>query len=436
VLHRAWTLLFGIKGGCFSEVSMAVTCGIDFSEHSVDVARVAAHFAVRKKVAVELLHAAPAEVAAEMTARVADAAKQLCSTGAHVRERVVSGGPVEGLVDWAVTHRSELLVLGAGSSASLGDTAELAARYAPIPTLVVRDAGPLDEWFRGERPLQVVVASDVNDAAVRAIDWASSLRELGFVELTVLHIYSPVEAPRKLGLTTGANAFERNEQVELALEKALARRVWGPAAPGNVKIEVRPGAGPVGERVAAYAQELGADLLVLGNHRRRGRERASHGSVSQSALRASSLNVAVVPGHHAASARRPRRFLVAVDFTPASERAVQQAFAMAGYGCSVLLVNVQRRPLSESERAAVRDLLVRLVPFDAARSGLTVQVLVLESADPAEAIVLAAERLDADVILMGTRALGGVRRVLEGSVSQAVVGITSRPVLLQRDVDT
>jgi nucleotide-binding universal stress UspA family protein len=57
---------------------------------------------------------------------------------------------------------------------------------------------------------------------------------------------------------------------------------------------------------------------------------------------------------------------------------------------------------------------------------------VLESGDPALAICQAAERLDARVICIGTHGRTGLAKVVLGSVAQAVLGGTGRPVLLAR----
>jgi nucleotide-binding universal stress UspA family protein len=59
-------------------------------------------------------------------------------------------------------------------------------------------------------------------------------------------------------------------------------------------------------------------------------------------------------------------------------------------------------------------------------------VHVLSSRHPAQAIAQAAERLDADVICLGTHGRTGVARTLLGSEAQSVLANTHRPVLLAR----
>lgn len=423
---------------------MAVICGIDFSEPSARAAQVAAQLAVRKRTELELLHAhpeGPEEDEARKgawrraTAQLDEAATELRRLGGHVRASLAVGRPDELLPQNAEASKAELVVIGAlgrrpPSRWTLGSTAERTAQTSAVPVLVVRDSRPFSAWLHGDRTLRVVVATDVTDVCEPAIRWASSLRDLGPVDLTVLHVYSPPEAQRRLGLPVAASLFDRNPEIEEALARALTHRVWGPGGPGSVKIEVRPGTGRTGDHLASHAEELRADLLVVGNHRREGLERLWHGSVSQNALHAAHVSVAVVPGHHGASARKPRRLLVGVDFTSASEQAAQQAFAMATYGCTVWLVHVRARGGHQPEVPLLRQQLSRLVPFDAERAGITVDTQVVDGDEPAQAIVQCAKQADADVILMGTRALGRLEGAILGSVSQAVLAAADRPVML------
>jgi Universal stress protein family len=65
-----------------------------------------------------------------------------------------------------------------------------------------------------------------------------------------------------------------------------------------------------------------------------------------------------------------------------------------------------------------------LVPLDGSTTTTAI------SAEPALAIVAAAKEVDADLIVMSTRALVGPSRWLRGSVATVVVRCSHRPVLL------
>lgn len=57
----------------------------------------------------------------------------------------------------------------------------------------------------------------------------------------------------------------------------------------------------------------------------------------------------------------------------------------------------------------------------------------LKQGDPKTVVCEVAEEEDADLIIMGSRGLGRLRAILEGSVSQYVFQLASRPMLLVKD---
>jgi nucleotide-binding universal stress UspA family protein len=65
------------------------------------------------------------------------------------------------------------------------------------------------------------------------------------------------------------------------------------------------------------------------------------------------------------------------------------------------------------------------------RHGVTADVL-LKEGDPAETILHAAERLRTDLVVMGSRGLTGMRRLLLGSVSHKVARHSPCSVLVVR----
>ena len=143
------------------------------------------------------------------------------------------------------------------------------------------------------------------------------------------------------------------------------------------------------------------------------------------------------------------RVLVALDDSPVSMRAARTARALfAAEGTEFIVINVMRVPLPwvpvggygdawpmdpllwdqidadarERERRELRD--------EAEHAGLPNAETLLESGDPAHAIVRAAEDHDVDVIVVGSHDKGLVRRLWDRSVADGVVHGTSRPVLV------
>lgn len=139
-------------------------------------------------------------------------------------------------------------------------------------------------------------------------------------------------------------------------------------------------------------------------------------------------------------------FLVGIDFSPGSDRALEFALALAGrVGASLHLLHVVQDPVlampwSEDrvfDVARLRDAVVsdaerRLTAMAAARPDFAITVEALVGA-PAETIVRTAADRGADLIVVGTQGRHGVSRVFMGSVAERVVRLATCPVLTIRD---
>lgn len=161
-------------------------------------------------------------------------------------------------------------------------------------------------------------------------------------------------------------------------------------------------------------------------------------------VRASRVPVLVVPSFPA-DARRSvgvlpiRTVLVPSDFSSPSDAALRHAGELAaalGADVVVLLVVAEEDPASvlhpEGEGAdpaehylgALRERSGRLVPSD-----LVPVAVRVARGDPASEILRAAEEVEADLIVMASHGVGGVRRQLLGSTADGVLAAADRPVL-------
>ena len=165
-------------------------------------------------------------------------------------------------------------------------------------------------------------------------------------------------------------------------------------------------------------------------------------------LRSSTIPVLCVPetAAPAAPAQVPelRAVLIATDLTDASKAAIPAGYALlrAAGGrvelCTIHIVAPADRladtpathPLADGERAETEARLRALIPADAASLGIATTVSVIEGRGAADAILAAAERLDADVIVVGSHGRSGLKRAVLGSVAEEVARRSRRPVLI------
>lgn len=175
------------------------------------------------------------------------------------------------------------------------------------------------------------------------------------------------------------------------------------------------------ERLVALVTEIGADVIAVGPH---GRDRLAAlllGSITNGLLQAmpSAVLVARSP------ARAPRRVLLATDGSPSSAAAAAMLARLPLPDVQILVVTCVSRkdgPGREPIATALRDhaeaALGQAVELLRA-PGRHVRTEVLEG--PAkEQILIAAEEDRSDLVVMGSRGLGGFRGLVLGSVSRAV----------------
>lgn len=131
------------------------------------------------------------------------------------------------------------------------------------------------------------------------------------------------------------------------------------------------------------------------------------------------------------------RILCPIDFSPFSDRAIGYATSLAKrYGANLSVVHVRppMPPSTTSELATAARRLsernMRNATAPCAAAGIDAGTDILESAEAAPRILEYAEQFDADLIVAGSHGRTGVRRVLLGSVVEALLHRSARPLLI------
>ena len=148
---------------------------------------------------------------------------------------------------------------------------------------------------------------------------------------------------------------------------------------------------------------------------------------------------------------KPDLILVPMDYTGCAYEVAAAVSDIAGrLGAQVILFHVVGMPMGISEGTLVHpvdtlgegvdisnyldeDAYEHLEPLAKVfeDAGCTVQVAVRHG-DPAEAILMAARDLNVSLIAMGTHGRKGLRRLIEGSVAEAVIRQATCPVITVR----
>jgi nucleotide-binding universal stress UspA family protein len=147
--------------------------------------------------------------------------------------------------------------------------------------------------------------------------------------------------------------------------------------------------------------------------------------------------------------REMQRILVAVDFSPESDAAIRTAFTFArAFDATITLLYVHELPtvmtgivpgadsamdaklLHAAAEAQLTSLHERLRGHDprTLEGGITIETAV-EGGVPAEVILQRARAGGYDLVVMGTHGRTGLRRLLLGSVAEAVIRGAACPVV-------
>lgn len=190
------------------------------------------------------------------------------------------------------------------------------------------------------------------------------------------------------------------------------------------------------DAIAAEIDERRPDLVVMGTHGRHGLRRLALGSVARKTVAHARGDVLTVRKDAELAPAVIDRVVAAVDFSEHSRRALDRAHEVVSQSGDVTAVHVVSVPIHPSFYAAGvsnvfdvdRELRGRVEEELRRWSGGEAGVLRVHEGDPVARILEAARLARAQLIVVGSRGLGVLDRVLLGSVAERVVDGAPVPV--------
>src|SRR5690606_33324115 len=284
--------------------------------------------------------------------------------------------------------------------------------------------------------------------------------------LHLVHVYQPQESWRDLEELTPYR-FEGEPEYDDAYESAerrLARRYLAWAARlaqergARTETVLLDGEDDIAGRIRGYADEVGADLVVMATHGRGAIRRAWLGSVADTLVREGGRPVLLVrPPEEDARPdldARPEfaHILLPLDGSDEAEQAVRPAMELGeATGARFTLLTVipmvvplgtmnpellvderVRREADEPEPNGPARAYLERVAERFQRDGRQVDVLTVVDSDVGGAILRQTERLGADAIAIATHGRSGLSRLVMGSVAGELVRNAGVPVLVYR----
>jgi universal stress protein E len=279
--------------------------------------------------------------------------------------------------------------------------------------------------------MRLLSATDLMPKSESSIDRAGLLADELGAELSLLHVVSPVASERVL---------EQSLQIALGRMKSRVRSpLWH--AETTPDVVVRPG-NPARVILDTIAREA-PDLVIMGPHERRGVVDALQGTIAEKIVSARSCPVLVV---QQTANTAYRNVLLALDVAAGSRAAVRAAerFVLTGGAQATVIhacasadhavlqaadmdtagVGIHADCSPDAATTAVRDLLER-ESVDRGR-----YELVVTQGNPLPTILRAIGKRQPDLLVMGTRGDGPMRRAVLGSVANQLLKVAPCDILI------
>ena len=286
-------------------------------------------------------------------------------------------------------------------------------------------------------PMRVLLATDGSEEALAATEW---LLTFPLPKSAAVRVLTVAALPVMLPPDASAGELRRRLLERARLIASEAREVLVNRWP---TVEAQAREGDPREEIVREAEDLAADLVVVGARGLAPLKRALLGSVSTSVVHHGPGPALVVKGRR----RGLRMVLLAVDGSADSLRAASFLAALPlDRGLRLRLLAVVEPPAFATgpEIGALPpvDEVLRDWQAEAERSLKRVEadfkekVAAVESrvvvGRPGEQIVTAANDPEVDLVVVGARGLGAFKRLLLGSVSEYVLHHAACPVLVVR----
>ncbi len=311
---------------------------------------------------------------------------------------------------------------------------------------------------------RILCPTDFSKFSALALRHALALARRFRARLKVLHVAPPARLTRDSGSLASARLNpipQTRGQVEEEMQRFLA-----PVREARMDHEVEVREGESWREILATADEMAADLVVLGTHGRTGLEHLLLGSVAEKLiprLPCPVLTVGRVEGRTWEVPGLVTRILCATDFSPTAAEALNFSVALAGANqAEVTLLNVIESvphhgesahpsvlellgplaldhygilaPLRQEYERMARERLLEAVA-DVPESGARITTRAVVGRADQDILRIAAEER-ADLIVIGAQGHGPFEHLLFGSNALHVVRRATCPVLTVRPLKT
>jgi nucleotide-binding universal stress UspA family protein len=291
---------------------------------------------------------------------------------------------------------------------------------------------------------KIIAGTDFSDESTAALAHAVAIAKQQGAELHLVHAVQPIElTPPYPPYPIGAASLyaEQNQEIQENARKLLDAEAERLEASG-VRVNQSLSTDLPARSLVDAAEELEADLIVVGTHGRRGLSRFLLGSVAQHVVQRAHCDVLVTRGK-APEGGRFNRVLVPTDFSASASAALEQAFELCKDTGKIELFHCWQVPASVGDdwtdmrtefeqrvRTGSEELAAQSMSHFADKPATL--SFHLKEGDARHSIQDQLASADYDLVVMGSHGRTGLRRLFLGSVAEATVKHSKVPVYVAR----
>ncbi len=292
--------------------------------------------------------------------------------------------------------------------------------------------------------MRILVPLDISDIANVVLRVVKKIALAHRGEVVLFHAVSPaIYIPYPESLTVDVIDLKVMQEIEQKKREEAEEKLRGfvdflKPVDARVVVEV----GDPRDLILEMEDREDPDLVVMGSHKKGLVEKILIGSTTEKVVKHSFRPILVVKGSEPTF---EGRVLIAYDFSKTSERTVEFALNfLKPFKVKVELLHIDEPfdvPVVERIGKAIyqRFREEKKKYMDSIRerfleAGFEPEVTFVDNKDPAGGIVeIVSERQDVDLLIMGSRGLSGLKRIILGSTSTEVLRRVEVPILVYKD---
>ncbi len=292
--------------------------------------------------------------------------------------------------------------------------------------------------------MKILVPVDFSDITNSLIRLSKSIAEVNNAEIILFHTVSPAfYIPYPESISVEIVDLKLLEQIEEKAKKEAQAKLEALAEslkPLNVRCVVE--VGDARESILDIEERENIDLLIMASHRKGLVEKVLIGSIAEKIARHSIKPILILKGKEI---EKPKNIVIAYDFSKTSEKALYFTIeTFRSFQPHITLLHIEEDinlPIVEEVKESVTEKYseekkkyLGNLAQKIASQGIEVSLVIRKDNNPADSIVnYVKENENIDLLVIGSKGLSGLKRIILGSTSSEVFRKVEKPVLIYKE---